>query len=162
MNTRTCRHCNLVDLLENFPIADIVKGKTYYRHLCNKCYAKQKHTERNIRIKKFRDYKKTLCCSKCGYDDYRALQFHHINDDKESNVCNIVRNKSWENVLEEINKCIVLCANCHQIHHYEERDITKNLGSNPSIPIASFMTGTLDLKLKSFYNNKVNKSKQCL
>ena len=35
-------------------------------------------------------------------------------------------------------------------------------GAVPSTPIASFTTGTLDTKLKSFYNNKVNKSKRCL
>jgi len=123
MENRKCKHCNLIDKIENFPIAEVIKGKTYYRHLCHECYSKQKHNERDKRVQKFKEYKKTLCCSKCGYDDYRALQFHHINDDKEGNLCIIVRNKSWGNVSKEINKCIVLCANCHQIHHYEERDI---------------------------------------
>jgi hypothetical protein len=70
------------------------------------------------RMEKFREYKKTLKCNRCGYDDYRALQFHHTDDNKEGTPSIIARSKSWENVMEELNKCEVLCANCHQIEHY--------------------------------------------
>ena len=120
MERRVCRECNYTNKLENFPIADIIKGKTYYRHLCTSCYSKQKHSERRRRISKFREYKKTVKCCRCGYSDYRALQFHHIDSNKEGNISQMVRNKTWEIVTEEINKCEVLCANCHQIEHYNE------------------------------------------
>ena len=66
----------------------------------------------------FREYKKTLKCNRCGYNDHRALQFHHKDDNKEGTPSIIARYKSWDNVMEELNKCEVLCANCHQIEHY--------------------------------------------
>jgi hypothetical protein len=64
-------------------------------------------------------YKKTLSCNRCGYNDYRALEFHHFNNDKdEFDPCVIARKRSWKNVINELNKCEVLCSNCHRIEHY--------------------------------------------
>ena len=115
---RKCRECGSVHLLTNYPKASMVKGVQYYRHLCTTCYSKQKINNSQDRMEKFREYKKTLKCNRCGYDDYRALQFHHTDDNKEGTPSVIARHKSWDNVMEELNKCEVLCANCHQIEHY--------------------------------------------
>lgn len=115
---RKCRECGAVHPLTNYPKASIVKGVQYYRHLCTTCYSKQKLNKAQDRMKRFREYKKTLKCNRCGYDDYRALQFHHTDDNKEGTPSVIARTNSWKNVMEELNKCEVLCANCHQIEHY--------------------------------------------
>ena len=115
---RTCKRCGTVHPLTDFPQAGKVKGVQYYRHLCTSCYSKQKLDESKLRMEKFREYKKTLKCNRCGYDDYRALQFHHTDDNKEGTPSIIARGRSWANVMEELNKCEVLCANCHQIEHY--------------------------------------------
>ena len=117
---RTCRECGCTHPLNTFPKAGTIKGVEYYRHLCSKCYSKQKLNKAKDRMETFREYKKTLKCNRCGYDDYRALQFHHTDDNKEGTPSVIARFKSWENVMKELNKCEVLCANCHQIHHYKE------------------------------------------
>jgi predicted DNA-binding transcriptional regulator YafY len=54
---------------------------------------------------------------RCGFDDYRALQFHH-DGDKEHNVADMLRSGfALESIKFEAQKCEVLCANCHQIHH---------------------------------------------
>ena len=116
---RKCRSCGSVAPEEEFPKAGKIKGVQYYRHLCTTCYSKQKTDKSNERIAKFREYKKTLKCNRCGYDDYRALEFHHPNDDKDNfEPCVIARMRSWDNVLKELNKCEVLCSNCHRIEHY--------------------------------------------
>ena len=56
-------------------------------------------------------------CIKCGYSkSLRVLQFHHINpDEKDSNVSQL----RTEKAVEEIKKCILLCANCHIELHEE-------------------------------------------
>jgi hypothetical protein len=63
-----------------------------------------------------------LVCGRCGFADFRALEFHHRQrGEKDSNVSDMVRGAmSLENIRQEISKCIVLCANCHRIEHYEE------------------------------------------
>jgi hypothetical protein len=63
-------------------------------------------------------------CTRCGYDEFiAALDFHHIQDDKESTVANLLlaavvyKKASMEAVLAEAQKCILLCANCHRRFH---------------------------------------------
>jgi hypothetical protein len=54
-------------------------------------------------------------CSKCSYDKYTgALQFHHVNpSEKDFGLSKDAFTKSWETIQKEIEKCILLCGNCH-------------------------------------------------
>lgn len=56
-------------------------------------------------------------CKDCGFNLHpRALEFDHISDNKKGNVSNLIRSDySWQTILEEIQKCEVVCANCHAI-----------------------------------------------
>jgi 5-methylcytosine-specific restriction endonuclease McrA len=59
-------------------------------------------------------------CCKCGYDRcIAALEVHHINPEEKEFAFSVTGNtRSWSKVLAEINKCELLCANCHREHHY--------------------------------------------
>ena len=56
-------------------------------------------------------------CADCGYNiNAYALQFDHINGDKKKNVSDLIRSDyGWATILQEMNKCEVVCANCHAI-----------------------------------------------
>jgi len=56
-------------------------------------------------------------CNDCGDTNIFHLTFHHLNDDKDSGIGDI-RNYRWSKIEREIKKCILLCSNCHQSHHY--------------------------------------------
>ena len=60
-------------------------------------------------------------CSRCGYDRCgEALEFHHRDpSQKDFGVSNRGYTRSWEAVREEIEKCVLLCANCHREVHSE-------------------------------------------
>ena len=60
-------------------------------------------------------------CESCGYNrNIAALEFHHLNPlEKDFNISNKGYTKSWENVKKEIDKCILVCANCHREIHDE-------------------------------------------
>lgn len=61
-------------------------------------------------------------CQECGYDGHpAALSFHHLNpDDKERDVSTMItQGYSTDSILEEVEKCEVLCRCCHSI---EEND----------------------------------------
>ena len=57
------------------------------------------------------------CCEKCGYDkSYEALQFHHVNPSEKDFT---ISGKSYgvERLKKEVDKCVLVCANCHiEIH----------------------------------------------
>lgn len=61
-------------------------------------------------------------CSECGYSEcMAALSFHHKNrDEKSFKLSDMFSNRSLIKVLDEIHKCILLCANCHMKKHEEE------------------------------------------
>ena len=85
--------------------------------------AKKQHQEYR---KWFRDLKKTLKCSRCPENYWACLDFHHLYDKDESVNKLVGRMVSKNRVLEEIDKCVVLCANCHRKeHHPPERQLSK-------------------------------------
>ena len=70
----------------------------------------------------FQDWKATLSCSQCGFSHVAALDFHHTDDGtKEGIVSELVRMGRFKKAKTEAEKCIVLCANCHRVHHFEEK-----------------------------------------
>jgi hypothetical protein len=63
-------------------------------------------------------------CSICGYNKCPdALSFHHLDKTTKSFglSADIINSKSWESILEEFKKCILVCMNCHAEIHYNER-----------------------------------------
>ena len=54
-------------------------------------------------------------CSRCGFSDgYWALQFHHVHPTRKLyNPNKLMHMSNREKSLRELNKCILLCANCH-------------------------------------------------
>lgn len=68
----------------------------------------------------FYELKIGLKCSKCGFDHPAALDFHHVDpNEKEFNISlsKSAYKNNKEGLLKEIEKCIVLCSNCHRIEH---------------------------------------------
>jgi hypothetical protein len=59
------------------------------------------------------------CCQKCGYNKcIDALEFHHADSDgKDFSISEKGYTRSWAKVQEELDKCILLCANCHREIH---------------------------------------------
>jgi len=56
-------------------------------------------------------------CMFCGYNKCReALDFHHI-DKKKFGLSEKGMTRSWEKTKEELDKCILVCANCHREIH---------------------------------------------
>lgn len=58
-------------------------------------------------------------CTSCGYaKHYSALEFHHPNPLEKDCDWNKLRLKSWDKITSELDKCILLCSNCHREVHY--------------------------------------------
>jgi hypothetical protein len=138
METRICYICK-----KEFPLTDefFYKDKTHSKgldHKCKKCsYLKLKERRKNNPEKQrkiqhnqykystnkmhtfINQYKLEMGCSICGYSEHpSALDFHHVNNDKEYSISTMVNQRySKQRILNEMKKCIVVCANCHRIIH---------------------------------------------
>jgi hypothetical protein len=65
-------------------------------------------------------------CADCGYKSHPvALDFDHVRGVKRCKVSNMWWGHRWDRVLEEIEKCEVVCANCHRIRTYNRKRETK-------------------------------------
>ena len=106
--------------------------------VCKKCSYKnrRKHKDENSRKEankerykqKRRDLKDRIVrerggkCEKCGgeYPSY-VYDFHHIDPlTKSHNPAVFFRNNTIDKLYEELEKCIMVCANCHRTIHWEE------------------------------------------
>ncbi len=57
-------------------------------------------------------------CRSCGYNRCSsALEFHHVDPDEKDFSISKWRQKSWEILVNEIKKCVLLCSNCHREVH---------------------------------------------
>jgi hypothetical protein len=85
---------------------------------------KQINERKQKLIEWYREYKSTLKCSKCPENHPSCIQFHHLDPKKKDiTISEAFKHHGWskERFLKEVDKCIVVCANCHAKIHYDER-----------------------------------------
>lgn len=71
-------------------------------------------------VENYKEFKKTLKCSRCEETHPACLQFHHLDPNtKDGDISVMMRRVSLKKLKEEIEKCIILCANCHVKEHYK-------------------------------------------
>lgn len=61
-------------------------------------------------------------CERCGLTSsyYSVYDFHHRDPKEKEADPGTLLHRSWEVIFKEINKCMLLCANCHRITHEME------------------------------------------
>jgi len=100
----------------DFGIHTLVEGWIY---LLNK--SKSAAVLRNRDKKREIMYALMTPCEHCGDFDVAYMDWHHTDPNaKEQSVSHILRSKGLMALLEETEKCICLCANCHRKLHYYE------------------------------------------
>lgn len=59
-------------------------------------------------------------CVECGYNKcLAAMEFHHFNMTEKDFGIGRLKSRSFEGMKQELDKCELLCANCHREKHYE-------------------------------------------
>jgi len=135
---RTCTKCFLQKPIEEFGWKDRSINK---RHaVCKECTAKRssewyyKNREHHIQnaagnSKSYRaqageyiyQYLLDHPCVDCGETDPIVLEFHHLGDKSDDVASMVGRGYSLEKIKAEIEKCDVLCGNCHKRRTARER-----------------------------------------
>ena|SRR5208282_5118053 len=93
-------------------------NKKYYQANKRKSHDKRNEYRKKQRLlnKKFVwDYLKEHPCVDCGETDPVVLEFDHVNGTKSYNIGNMkAQGYSLLALTDEINKCMIRCANCHK------------------------------------------------
>lgn len=102
--------------------------KDYHKQASAEHYQKNKEKYKEATRKRkemvrhwYWEYKQTLKCSQCQENHPACLEFHHREkDQKEITISRAISNRwSPSRIMEEMQKCDVLCSNCHQKLHWE-------------------------------------------
>lgn len=132
MDTKICTRCKAEKSIEQFALRN---KRTHLRQShCIDCGAKMgsdwyiKNREEQVKagMKRRDEYKQRLReyvwnylsthpCKTCGERNPAALEFHHVRGIKLREISKILNNgASLLTLKTEIEKCDVLCANCHR------------------------------------------------
>src|SRR5689334_12090525 len=112
--------------------------RAYYRRNPALHHAIRK-AKRQQMIDWFVNLKSAYSCVICGESDSACIEFHHRDGEtKDFNVSDFVApGYGKSRILEEISKCIALCANCHRKVHAGRIDTTTQLAPAGSPPEAN-------------------------
>ena len=108
-----CCMCKKLKPITDFYIRhNTNRNKSY----CKKCDTKY-NTIRGINAKLKAIKYKGGKCEKCGISGhYSIFDFHHKHN-KDMGIAKL-KLKKWDTIKEELDKCSLLCANCHRLEHY--------------------------------------------
>lgn len=145
-NRKYCLNCspfgkhNTVNLLIENPGNALTKGGKICPH-CNvflssdDFYRRRKNTDLSVyckictnrhAIERFREIKKRSVeykggsCQMCGYNKcINALEFHHVDPTQKDFSISKSKGKTFDKIKPELDKCILVCANCHREIHFK-------------------------------------------
>ncbi len=87
-----------------------------------KAQAKKANAKNYANRKAFLDgYKTAHGCRDCGISNPVVLAFHHRDPSTKEFVVANGKTKPMARIIQEIEKCDVICANCHLIEHEKQR-----------------------------------------
>lgn len=131
-------------------LANVNKLREYRRrhYANNKEVYKERAVRRRREAKKWiRELKQSLKCSRCPEKFWACLEFHHVDPStKEVGLAEMYqRGWSKKRMQQEVDKCEVLCANCHRKEHFRGEALlgmqrspkppsSDTEGSSPSAP----------------------------
>lgn len=119
LTNKICKIC-----LKNLPIENFYKQKAYngnkiydtwdcYCKSCRSEFSSENRKKLKIQAIEYKGGK----CTRCGLkDDPCVYDFHHLNP-KEKEFSLGKRNLSFDKIKDELDKCVLLCANCHRKEH---------------------------------------------
>ncbi len=119
MDKKFCTGCGETKTLDQFyPHSGQSSGRQPRCAECCKSHSKLRKLERRLKIiEQFGDI-----CYDCG-EIYNpaCYEFHHVNMEEKSFSISSYLTLGWERLQKELDKCVMLCANCHRIRHSKRR-----------------------------------------
>jgi len=141
MDTKRCSCCRLDKPKSEFnksgsglqsycKVCNKERMRQYYQenrqeHIASAISRKLATVEANSRL--YQEIKSRSKCSLCPEADPACLDFHHVQD-KDKQIADGIRcGWKWSRVVKEMEKCVILCANCHRKLHAGRAVVDENM-----------------------------------
>lgn len=120
-------------------------GKQTFRYRCKKCAVIAVEKRRKTLKLKALSYKGNKC-TKCAYNKCGdALEFHHRDPiKKEFGIAADGCTKSWDRIKKELDKCDLLCSNCHREIHSQIAQLAEHQAVNLRVAGAEPALGAIN------------------
>jgi hypothetical protein len=110
---KKCNQCNEVkSMLEFYTNKNKIHGGS-----CKVCFNKlciERQQTNKIKMVEYGGGK----CIICGYSETNgALSFHHVDPSEKDLEIGRLVTRAWENIIPELDKCVLLCVRCHNELH---------------------------------------------
>lgn len=122
---KVCAKCKELLPVASFYTLKRGKNKSYRTtSYCKQCYSvittKRNHDNKKLAV----EYKGGVCID-CGYIGYLSVyEFHHLDPtQKDFEFSRCRSQKLNEKIKQELDKCVLLCANCHRTRHEKENHL---------------------------------------
>ena len=129
---KKCNKCKIIKEIDSF--SKRTASLDGLQHSCKECRKKILKQSRQVWSSFLQEIKKTLKCINCEEREPSCLDFHHLDPLTKKFPISQLKNRKKETIVEEIEKCVSLCSNCHRKVHkglvvVDEKDLIKI--SNP-------------------------------
>ena len=116
LGKKTCPKCKIEKNSDEFYVR---RNGNDFSAYCKQCNRKEALDRIRLLKQKCIEYKNGKC-ENCGYNNYiGALEFHHINpDEKDFAISNLNITLFNDKIKKELDKCKLLCSNCHREEHH--------------------------------------------
>lgn len=129
MKTKICSKCNDEKPLKSF----YKKSPTQHQAYCKDCfneYCIKRWIQKKINAILYLGSKCKHCDNSYPEKPYVIFDFHHINPDQKDFNWDQLKLHPEKIIFKELDKCILLCSNCHRIEHYNQHLYSRR-DSNP-------------------------------
>lgn len=132
--TKKCPRCELTKPVAEFfrrsvkskklnsyckPCGRAYKNEWYQSNKTGAIKQRQRSKEAKRRLREEVNVLKSEPCTDCGYSyNWWQMHYDHINDDKVMRISQLVIRGNRKKLFEEIEKCGLVCANCHADRTY--------------------------------------------
>lgn len=115
---KTCSKCLIEKPMNEFYQQNDRKNSTTYCKSCFNSYCMKRWQNKKVEAIKYKGSK----CIDCGLQNAPNIvyDFHHLDPSKKDYDWTKLRLRSTKDINTELDKCVLLCSNCHRIRHYTD------------------------------------------
>jgi hypothetical protein len=122
---KICPKCEIEKTIDNFYVVKRGEGKRYngYCKMCNNFVCANRHRSVKTKMIEYKGSKCERCSLKLKDSHYSVFEFHHVNKEEKDPKFSRIKCWSWEKIIKELERCMLVCANCHRIIHWDNNQL---------------------------------------